>query len=75
MIYVYGFFYRLIMKIAHHYNWHYTQPCYPDGDVMLWCHWCGVRVVVKRAAEHGVQWTESGLMPVDSDSAPSAFIH
>lgn len=41
--------YRVIMRIAHRYNWHYAPPCYPDGDTMLWCHWCGMRDVVRRA--------------------------
>lgn len=40
--------YRLIMKIAHRYNWHYAPPCYPDGDTVLLCHWCGMRDVIRR---------------------------
>lgn len=44
----YGFFYRLIMRVAHRFHWHYAPPSYPDGDTLLWCHWCGLRQVVKR---------------------------
>lgn len=40
--------YRPLMRLAHRFNWHYAPPCYPDGDTMLWCHWCGFRQVVKR---------------------------
>lgn len=45
---IYSFCYRLIMKIAHQHNWHHMKPCYPNGDTMLWCHWCGIRVVTHR---------------------------
>lgn len=44
----YGFLYRVVMKLAHRYNWHYAPPCYPDGDTMLRCSWCGFSQVVKR---------------------------
>lgn len=43
-----GRLYRLVMKIAHKYNWHYAPPIYPDGDTMLWCRWCGFRDVIKK---------------------------
>lgn len=43
-----GFFYRLIMRIAHRFHWHYAPPIYPDGDTQLWCRWCGFRQTVKR---------------------------
>lgn len=43
-----GFSYRALMKLAHRYNWHYMRPCYPEGDTMLWCHWCGIRIVTER---------------------------
>lgn len=41
--------YRFVMRLAHRFNWHYMPPSYPDGDTMIWCHWCGARYVVKRA--------------------------
>lgn len=44
-----GFFYRLVMRIAHKYNWHYAPPIYPEGDTHLWCQWCGFRQTTKRA--------------------------
>jgi len=39
------FFYRLIMRIAHRYNWHYAPPIYPEGDTLLKCNWCGLHYV------------------------------
>jgi len=44
-----GFFYRLIMRFAHKFNWHYAPPIYPEGDTQLWCKWCGFRQTIKRA--------------------------
>ena len=44
-----GFFYRLIMRFAHRFNWHYAPPIYPEGDTQLWCKWCGFRQTIKRA--------------------------
>lgn len=58
-----GWFYRLTMKIAHRFNWHYAPPIYPDGDTMLWCKWCGFRDVVKRRGDRDVlkpKFTVSG---------------
>ena len=46
-----GIVYRLIMRIAHRYNWHYAPPIYPDGDTQLWCMWCGFRQTVRRIDE------------------------
>ena len=44
---IYGYFYRLIMKVAHAYNWHYAPPIYPNGNTQLWCKWCGFRQTIK----------------------------
>jgi hypothetical protein len=42
--------YRAIMRIAHRYGWHYAPGHYiQDGDFMRWCHWCGMRDVVRHA--------------------------
>lgn len=46
-----GTLYRLLMRIAHRYHWHYAPPCYPDGDTQLWCQWCGFRQTIKRRGE------------------------
>lgn len=43
-----GRLYRLIMKVAHKYNWHYAPPIYPEGDMQLWCKWCGFRETYKK---------------------------
>ena len=46
-----GYLYRLTMRIAHKYNWHYAPPIYPDGDTQLCCKWCGFRQIVKRRGD------------------------
>jgi len=43
-----GFFYRIIMRISHKYNWHYAPPIYPEGDTQLWCKWCGFRQTINK---------------------------
>lgn len=43
-----GRIYRIVMRIAHRFNWHYAPPVYPEGDKMLWCKWCGFREVKHR---------------------------
>ena len=40
------------MKVTHKYNWHYAPPIYPDGDVQLWCKWCGFRETIKKRNEN-----------------------
>jgi len=54
-----GFFYRLIMKIAHKNNWHYAPPIYPEGDTQLWCEWCGFRETIKKKVRNGVNGVDS----------------
>ncbi|MFH2232458.1 MAG: hypothetical protein ABII13_04820 [Patescibacteria group bacterium] len=49
---MYGLIYRIVMKIAHRYNWHYAPPIYPEGDVQLWCKWCGFRQTIKRGPKY-----------------------
>jgi hypothetical protein len=46
-----GKLYRLIMGFAHTYHWHYAPPIYPDGDMQLWCKWCGFRQTIHRRGE------------------------
>ena len=47
MNYLKGLLYRVIMRIAHKYNWHYAPPIYPEGNTQLWCKWCGFRETIK----------------------------
>lgn len=47
-VFVYSRLYRAVMRLAHRFHWHYAPPSYPDGDTMLWCHWCGFRQVTER---------------------------
>ena len=48
------------MKLAHRHNWHHMKPCYPDGDTMLVCHWCGIRIVTYKRTDGLHGW---GTMP------------
>ena len=38
-------FRRLLMIIAHRFNWHYMPPFQIEGDTVYWCEWCGLCVV------------------------------
>ena len=43
---IYGLLYRTLMKLTHHFNWHYAPvigPLEPGGDYQRWCQWCGLR--------------------------------
>jgi len=40
--------YRWFMSFAHRHGWHKMDEFHPDGDTLLWCQWCGLRVVTKR---------------------------
>lgn len=44
--------YRVLMKLAHRYHWHYAPPIYPEGDTQLWCKWCGFRQTIKHATRN-----------------------
>lgn len=44
----YKFIYRRLMKLAHRFDWHHTRTCYPDGDTLKVCDWCGLSCVTKR---------------------------
>jgi hypothetical protein len=61
---IYGALYRWLMKLAHRYNWHHTRTCYPDGDTMVVCDWCGIRDVTHRRRQFGdyepIQTSRSG---------------
>lgn len=45
------FFYRSLMRVAHRWHWHHAPPIYPEGDVQLWCKWCGFRQTIRRTAD------------------------
>ena len=46
------YLYRLAMRIAHRFNWHYAPPIHPEGDTLIWCKWCGLRYVAERAKHY-----------------------
>lgn len=41
----YSFFYRGLMRVAHHFNWHWAPVIGPfeDSSTQRWCQWCGFR--------------------------------
>jgi hypothetical protein len=41
----YGWFYRMLMRLAHRYDWYHARVCGPfeDGRYQRWCRWCGLR--------------------------------
>lgn len=41
-----GLMYRVVMRLAHRFNWHYAPPIYIEGDKQLWCKWCGFRETI-----------------------------
>lgn len=48
-----GMLYRTIMRITHHYGWHYAPKGpvplpndEPRGTSFCWCQWCGLRGTV-----------------------------
>ena len=44
---IYGYFYRLLMRLSHRFNWHHMKPNphLEHGKIHLWCYWCGIRSV------------------------------
>lgn len=44
--------YRLVMRVAHRYHWHYAPMHGPlqDGSTQRWCEWCGFRQTYPVAA-------------------------
>lgn len=57
---LYGTLYRWLMKLAHRFNWHHTRTCYPDGDTLMVCDWCGLRCVMQRRGYKPAISKESG---------------
>ena len=46
---LYAWGYRVIQRALHALNLHYMPATYPDGDVVLWCRWCGARSKVVKS--------------------------
>lgn len=38
----YRFAYRRLLRLLHRFHWHHMVVLNPDGDVLLWCRWCGI---------------------------------
>jgi len=57
---IYGYVYTITQRLLHCFNLHYMPPCYPEGDTVVWCRWCGVRDVVKRASFNSVLKSAEG---------------
>ena len=52
---LYGFGYRVVMRLAHRFDWHYAPkfgPIAPTGEYQQWCQWCGLRYTT-RGHQHG----------------------
>jgi hypothetical protein len=43
-----GLGYRTLMRLAHRFHWHHMKPYHPDGDTIIWCHWCGARYAIPK---------------------------
>jgi len=67
-----GLFYRVIMRIAHRFNWHYAPPIYPDGDTQLWCKWCGFRQTIKQCERPGLGTYDDGMVDLGYRSGSSS---
>ena len=44
---LYGWCYQAFQRLAHRFNWHHMVVCYPNGDTLLRCQWCGITVLTK----------------------------
>ena len=66
--------YRWFMSFAHRYGWHKMEESHPDGDTMLWCHWCGLRVVTKRHLTQHAPDAEAGVRIVNRIDDPLGLI-
>lgn len=49
----YFLLYGKFMVMVHRLNWHHMEKCYPDGDTLLICHWCGIRIIKERFKKQG----------------------
>ena len=55
--------YRRLMKLAHRHGWHHMTTCYPCGDTMLVCHWCGISIVTHKANDAERRDLARGILP------------
>lgn len=45
------YIYRWLMNMTHRHGWHHMTKCYPEGDTLLVCHWCGIRIVTHKRSQ------------------------
>lgn len=50
--------YRPVMQLAHRFNWHWMPPCYPDGDTLLRCSWCGASYLLPKPSPMSLRATQ-----------------
>ena len=48
MKFFYRFLYRPIMRLAHHFNWHYAPPIYPEETRSFGVHGAVFAMTIKR---------------------------
>ena len=51
------------MRLAHKHGWHQMRTCYPDGDTLLRCDWCGLSVVTQRATNPCSKYSDNVNLP------------
>jgi hypothetical protein len=57
-------FYRRLMRFAHRHNWHHLSILRMEcGDTQYWCHFCGIRVVLRRNHLDGAKILEDARLP------------
>ena len=69
LIPLYAASYRLFQKALHRLNLHYMPPCYPNGDTLLWCRWCGVREVVDYNSRRAMLQIRESMRRLDREQA------
>ena len=62
--------YRPVMRLAHRFNWHWMPPCYPDGDTLLVCSWCGARYLARKCTTPSDVIGPATSQPTDFRVAP-----
>jgi len=67
-----GYTYRLVMRMAHRFHWHYAPPSFPNHDTQLWCQWCGLRYTLPKAASARRE-EEGQIMPSWGQQKDAAY--